>query len=57
MKQLLVAGPSRDLTVQGCTPLKLAKHFNHTAAVKLLEVWPKLTQLVVAAVMCQEGTV
>ena len=55
IEQLLADGVSMDLTVQGYTPLKLAKHFNHTAAVELLEFRPQLTQLMVAAVMRQEG--
>ena len=43
MKQLLAAGASRDLAVQGFNPLKIAKHFKHTAAVELLEAWPLLS--------------
>ena len=52
MKQLLAAGASRDIAVQGYTPLKVAKHFKHTAAVELLEAWPLLSQhqLMVATV-------
>ena len=57
MKHLLAAGASMDLAVQGWTPLKLAKYNKHTATVELLEVWPHLTRLMVAAVMRQEGTV
>ena len=57
MKHLLAAGASRVLAIQGWTPLKIAKHYEHTAAVELLEVWPHLTQLIIAAGMRQEGTV
>merc|ERR1711865_118796 len=34
---------------------RIAKHYKHTAAVELLEVWPQLTRLMVAAIMRQEG--
>jgi len=55
MKQLLAAGASRDIAVRGytmepntryhggLTPLQVAKHFNHTAAVELLEAWPLIS--------------
>merc|ERR1712166_1588786 len=43
MKQLLAAGASRDIVVRGYTPLKVATHFNHTAAVELLEAWPLIS--------------
>merc|ERR1712166_417266 len=55
MKQLLAAGASRDIAVRGYsmepntryhggyTPLQVAKHFNHTAAVELLEAWPLIS--------------
>merc|ERR1711865_531085 len=44
MKQLLAAGASRDIAAQEyCTPLTLAKYYNHTAAVELLEAWPLLS--------------
>ena len=52
MKQLLAAGASRDIAAQGYTPLRVAKHYKHTAAVELLEAWPLLSQhlLMVATV-------
>ena len=52
MKQLLAAGATRDIALKGYTPLKVAKHFKHTAAVDLLEAWPLLSQhlLMVATV-------
>jgi len=52
MKQLLAAGASRDVAAKGWTALKAAKHFNHIAAVELLEAWPLLSQhlLMVATV-------
>ena len=52
MKQLLAAGASRDVAAKGWTALRVAKHFNHTAAVELLEAWPLLSQhlLMVATV-------
>merc|ERR1712166_15345 len=43
MKQLLAAGASRDIAVREYTPLQVAKHFNHTAAVELLEAWPLIS--------------
>ena len=57
MKHLLATGASMDLAVQGWTPLKIARHYKHTAAVELLEVWHHLTQLIIAARMRQEGKV
>ena len=44
MKQLLAAGASRDVAAKGWTALKAAKHFNHIAAMELLEAWPLLSQ-------------
>ena len=43
MKQLLAAGASRDIAIQGFAPLALAKHFKRTAAAELLEAWPLLS--------------
>ena len=52
MKQLLAAGASRDVYIEGFTPLAIACLYNHTAAVELLEAWPLLSQhlLMVATV-------
>ena len=55
MKHPLAAGVPMDLAVHGWTPLKISKHFNHTATMELLEVWPHLTRLMVDAIMRQEG--
>merc|ERR1712195_440356 len=52
---LLDGGASRDIAVRGYTmepntryhggytPLQVAKHFNHTVAVELLEAWPLIS--------------
>ena len=57
VRHLLASDASINLGISAFTPLMVAAHLNRTAVVQLLEVWPVLSELMIATVMRRHSSV